>query len=274
MGLDKCNIFLTGAAPIKREVLEYFASLNIPIMNIYGMSECSGPMSISYPQNHRIGSAGKVVPGTQVKIIEETGEICTFGRHIMMGYLNKEEKTGEAIDEEGWLHSGDIGRFDEQGFLHITGRIKELIVTEGGENIPPVLIENRIKSELDILSNVVLIGDQRKYLVSLIALKSVVDEDGVPTDDLDPTVIQQLASIGSSSTTVSQAQNDEVVRQFIQDGYDRANANSTSRAQKVQKFTILGQDFSIQGGELGPTLKLKRSVVNEKYADDIEALYA
>jgi long-chain-fatty-acid--CoA ligase ACSBG len=273
LGLSECNIFLTGAAPIKIEVLEYFASLNIPIMNIYGMSECSGPMTISYPMNSKTGSAGKVVPFTKVKLIEGTGEICTFGRHVMMGYQNKPEKTAKAIDEEGWLHSGDIGKFDDDGFLHITGRIKELIITEGGENIPPVLIENKIKSELPILSNCTLIGDHRKYLVCLMTLKCV-HNDGVPTDQLDPIVINQFQQFGSTSTSVQDAINDKKVTIFIQDGLTRANEQSTSRSQKVQKFQILETDFSIHGGELGPTLKLKRSVVNEKYKNAIEQLYA
>lgn len=273
LGLDKCKIFLTGAAPMSMQTLEYFASLDIPIHNIYGMSECTGPTTISFPGNSRMGSCGRSVPGTELKIDNDTGEICTKGPHVMLGYLNKPEKTANTIDEDGWLHSGDIGKLDKDGFLYITGRIKDIIITEGGENIPPVRIENVVKSQLPVVSNCVLIGDQKHYLTMLITLRTQVDDENVPTDLLEDEVKHAFQKIGSKANTASEAAVDKKVREYIQNGINKANEKSISKAQKVQKFRILPMDFSMHGGELGPTLKLKRNVVVEKYQDVIDDMY-
>jgi long-chain-fatty-acid--CoA ligase ACSBG len=273
LGLDKCKLLLTGAAPIKKETLEYFASLNMPIYEIYGMSECAGPMTISFPGTSKINCCGKILPHTKIKIIPETGEICTNGRHVMMGYLNKSKKTNDVIDGDGWLHSGDIGSVDENGFVTIIGRIKELLITAGGENIPPVPIENCIKKELPILSNCMLICDKKKYITCIVSLKCIVDDNGRPTNDLDPTVIKQLQDIDSSSKTVAEAIKDNKVKTFIKYGILMANEKSVSNAQKVQKCRIIPIDFSIDGGELGPTLKLKRHTVLNKYKDIIDSMY-
>lgn len=281
LGLDKCKLFLTGAAPISEETLKYFASLNIPICDIYGMSECSGPMFITTLNSMRLGRSGKVVPDTMFKLAKtdnynstrKEGEICTYGRHVMMGYLNKPDKTKEAIDVDGWLHSGDIGKLDENGFLTITGRLKEILITEGGENIPPVLIENKIKGILNIISNCMLIGDKRKYLTMLITLKSKLDEDGNPTEYLDEDVINEFSFINSNITKISDAIKNENVLNYISNGIELYNKSAISRAQTIKKFRILPIDFSIGGGELGPTLKLKRGYVIQKYNDMIEEMY-
>merc|ERR1712072_724337 len=142
-------------------------------MEIYGMSECTGPQTCSVPNKYQTGYAGWAMPGTEMKIDnpddEGNGEICFRGRHIMMGYLNNDQATAETIDGDGWLHSGDIGVVDKHGYLKITGRLKELIITAGGENVPPVLIENEIKKEIgDIVSNVIVIGDRKKFLSCLV----------------------------------------------------------------------------------------------------------
>lgn len=273
LGLSNCKLFLTGAAPISREVLDYFASLDILINDIYGLSECSGPMTISFPSKFKVTSSGTKIPHTQLKLDADTNEICTKGRHIMMGYINQQEKTDEAVDCDGWLHTGDIGRFDEDGFLFITGRMKELLVTSGGENIPPVLIEDNVKAELPIVSNCMLIGDKRKFLTILITLKCSVDDSGNPTDEIDKNVLDEYRKMGTSVTRVSQAISDPLVFGTIQDGIKLANQKAVSNAQRIQKFKFLPTDFSINGGELGPTLKLKRNVVMEKYAELIEEMY-
>ncbi|KAF6716147.1 Long-chain-fatty-acid--CoA ligase ACSBG2 [Oryzias melastigma] len=174
LGLDRCRYCFTGAAPITRETLEYFLSLNIPVKELYGMSESSGPHTVSIDE-YRIGSCGKVIPGSKIKLEkpdeEGNGEVCFWGRNVFMGYLNMPDKTEEALDKDGWLHSGDLGKFDKDNFLYITGRIKELIITAGGENIPPVPIEDAVKSELPIISNAMLIGDKLKFLSMLLTLK-------------------------------------------------------------------------------------------------------
>ncbi|XP_072037925.1 long-chain-fatty-acid--CoA ligase ACSBG2-like isoform X2 [Amphiura filiformis] len=278
LGLDRCMHTFSAGAPLSKEILEYFMGVNIPIYDIYGMSESTGPHTISLPEAFRIYSAGKNLPGTITKIMdpddEGNGEVCYNGRHVFMGYLNMEEKTKDAIDEEGWLHSGDIGKVDSDGFLFITGRIKELIITAGGENVPPVLIEDEIKKNAPIISNCMLIGDRRKFLSMIITLKvNVHEETQEPTEELNREALDICKSIGSEATTVEEAEKCEKVKQHIQEGVNKYNAVATSNAQKVQKWIILRKDFSIPGGEIGPTLKLKRPVVNKKYKDAIDGIY-
>jgi len=274
LGLDNCSLFLTGAAPISKETLEYFASLNIPICDVYGMSETSGPISFSYNNNIKLGSSGKQLVNSELRIDPVTSEICTKGRHVMMGYLNQVEKTNETIDEDGWLHTGDMGLIDADQYLCITGRIKELIITAGGENIPPIMIEDNVKAELPILSNCMLIGDKRKFLTILITLKCIVDKDNVPTNQLDSSVIGLFKDLGIKISTLDEAMENQIVLDYITNGITKANKRSISGAQKIQKFKILPVDFSISGGELGPTLKLKRNIVVEMYKDLIEDMYA
>ncbi|KAK2580670.1 hypothetical protein KPH14_007772 [Odynerus spinipes] len=279
-GLKRCKIMGTAAAPLSTEVKKYFMSLDIPIMDAFGMSECSGAHSLTLPYKFRLGSVGMALPSFRTKLDnpDDTGEgeICMYGRHVFMGYLNAPEKTREAKDECGWLHSGDLGRIDANGYLYITGRIKELIITAGGENIPPVQIEQLVLTELPILSNALLVGDKKKYLTILLTIKAEVDPDtGEPLDMLLPTTIKWLNSIGSTSKTVSDIINskDPLVYNQIEDAISRANVKAISNAQKIQKFRILPHDFSMPTGELGPTLKLKRSAVYKMYADLIEEMY-
>ena len=158
LGLDKCIACFVGAAPIEPKILEYFASIDLPIYDVFGQSECTGPHAINTPKAWQIGTCGRALPGTETKIIEETGELCYRGRHIFAGYMGKEEETSDAIDKEGWLHSGDTAKIDNDGFITITGRIKELIITAGGENVPPVLIEDQFKQAMAALSNCMVIG--------------------------------------------------------------------------------------------------------------------
>lgn len=273
LGLGDCRYCFTGAAPISVDCINFFGSLDIPIYELFGQSECTGPHSINLPGKWKIGSIGNPLPGTRTRIDHVTGEIQYSGRHIFMGYLNNEDATKSTL-RDGWLCSGDVGQFDEDGFLSITGRIKELIITAGGENIPPVLIEDALKAELKALSNVMVIGDKRKFLTFICTLRVEVDSEGKPSNKLDRVSLGVAKEIGSSATTVEEAQTCDKFKKYIEDGMKRANAKATSRAQNVQKFIILEQDFSIAGGELTPTLKLKRSVVEKMYIDRIEAMYA
>ncbi|KAG7513192.1 long-chain-fatty-acid-CoA ligase ACSBG2 isoform X1 [Solea senegalensis] len=175
LGLERCKKCFTGAAPITKDTLEFFLSLDIPLYELYGMSESSGPHTISLPDAYRLTSCGVELPGCKTKLHnrdeEGNGEICFWGRHVFMGYLNMPEKTEEALDAEGWLHSGDLGKHDQNKFLYITGRIKELIITAGGENIPPVPIEDAVKEAVPLISNAMLIGDKRKFLSMLLTVK-------------------------------------------------------------------------------------------------------
>lgn len=283
LGLDRCKACMSGAAPIMRDTLEFFFGLNIPIFEVYGMSESSGPHAVAVPQSFYITSVGKEFPGATTLLgdcdKEGNGEICMGGRHVFMGYLNMEDKTREAIDADGWLHSGDIGKKDGRGFLFITGRIKELIITAGGENIPPVLIEDKVKECLPCISNCMLVGDKRKFLTMLLTIKTEVDPDTMePKDRLTPAAVDWCRSVGSQSKSVSEivggGRQDVAVFKAIQAGIDAANGKAASRAQCIQKWSVLPRDFSVPGGELGPTLKLKRQVVLQEYDKTIESFYA
>ncbi|XP_023699741.2 long-chain-fatty-acid--CoA ligase ACSBG2 [Paramormyrops kingsleyae] len=280
LGLDRCRKCYTGAAPITRDTLEFFLSLDIPVYELYGMSECSGPHTLSLPDAFRLTSCGKVLQGCETKISnpdsEGNGEICFWGRHVFMGYLNMPEKMEEALDAEGWLRSGDLGKHDGEGFLYITGRIKELIITAGGENIPPVPIEDAVKEAIPLISNAMLIGDKRKFLSMLLTVKCQVNGDtGIPEDELTEEAVEECRKLGSSATRVSQMAGgrDRLVHAAIQEGINRVNEKAVSNAQRIQKWTVLDQDFSIMGGELGPTMKLKRPVVMKMYKEHIENFY-
>jgi long-chain-fatty-acid--CoA ligase ACSBG len=280
LGLARCKYMVTGAAPMSVETKKYFLSLDMPILDVYGMSETTGGHSLSTLVAPTFETSGKSMPGIKTKIINVDekghGEICIQGRHVFMGYLDEMEKTVEAIDDEGWLHTGDVGYIDKDGYIFITGRIKELIITAGGENIPPVLIENLVKSECSALSNTFLVGDKRKFLTMLVTLKTEMNGDGAPKDELAPETLKWLQGMNLQYKKLSEvlaAGPDTKVVQAIQEAIDRANKKSISNAQKVQKFAILPHEFTIPTGELGPTMKLKRNVVAEKYNDIIDKFY-
>ncbi|XP_069482568.1 long-chain-fatty-acid--CoA ligase ACSBG2-like [Ambystoma mexicanum] len=280
LGLDRCLWCQAGAAPITKDTLEYFLALSIPLLQSYGVSECTGPHTMSTLSEFRLTSCGKPLSGCKTKILMPdemgNGEVCLWGRHVFMGYLNMVELTRDAFDKEGWLRSGDIGRLDRDGFLDITGRIKELIITAGGENIPPVPIEDALKEEVPIISNAVLIGDKRKFLSMLITLKCTVDPVTLePKDELTPDAIQFCQRLGSRATRVSEVvrSKDPVIYKAIQEGLDRVNQRAVSRAQRVQKWTILEKDFSLESGELGPTMKLKRYAILSRHEKVIDEFY-
>jgi len=309
LGLDQCKFALTGAAPIRVDTLEYFGSLGLNINEAYGMSESSGCTTVSSEQAHIWGSCGFSIPGVEIKAfkvdpsdlnkktecprspgLDETdekfqGELCFRGRTIMMGYLANsdfgsahvaelEKKTAQTIDKDGWLHSGDKGMITEQGMVKITGRYKELIIGEGGENIAPVPIEDHVKKCCDGINEVMMVGDKRKYNVALITLKAKGANGETPgTDELDAGAVR----VNPDVTTISAALDDKVWIETITEAINSANSNGKvclNNAFKIQKFTILPNNFSEEDGFLTPTKKLKRPIVEKAYAKDIEAMYA
>jgi long-chain-fatty-acid--CoA ligase ACSBG len=283
LGLDQCKGCFTAAAPISTDTLWYFGSLDIPVYEVFGQSECTGPHTVSCEGNWKIGACGRPMPGTLSVVATGNKELCYKGRHIFMGYMHDLPKTLETIDSEGFLHSGDVAEFDEDedprvpspsGFMRITGRIKELIITAGGENIPPVLIENEMKAAMVALSNCMVIGDKRKFLSMLVTLKVEVDSDtGAPTNNLAADALYVGRQIGSSAKTTDEAKADPKWIEYITKGMKEGNSKTTSNAQIVQKFELLTNDFSEKAGELTPTLKLKRNIVAEKYAKLIDSMY-
>jgi len=286
LGFSHTHSFFSAAAPISSEVLDYFLSLDIKIWEIYGMSEISGPQTGNDKDTYKPGTIGKDLLGFNTKldrtsagvseICSEGGELCMRGRNVFMGYLGNIEKTQEVFDSEGWHHSGDVGRMDEEGFLTVTGRIKEILITAGGENVPPFIIENMVKNELVCLSHVMLIGDRRKFLSCLVTLKVEVDQETLePKSKLTRDTIEWCKSVDSKAETIDDILSgpDTKVMEAIQRGFDRYNLAATSNAQRVQKWTILPADFSIPGGEIGPTMKVKRHAVLKKYQENVEKLY-
>lgn len=277
LGLDRCTLAYSGAAPISQQTLNYFGALDIPIWEVYGMSECTGPQCLGRKGYFKVGSVGTVLQGTELKVDHvagrdkpNEGELCYRGRHIMMGYMKDANKTAESIDADGYLHSGDVGRIDDMGLVYITGRIKELIIGAGGENIAPVPVEDAIKVALPGLSNVMMYGDRRKYNTALFTLRVVVDLDtGVPTNQLTGAALK----VSEDSKTVEQALKDPKWKAYLDAGLAKANKQAVSNAQTVQKYTVVPVDFSIPGGELTATLKLKRNVVTEKYIKELDAMY-
>lgn len=252
----------------------------MPILEVYGMSETTGGHSLTTLAAPTFETSGRSMPGIKTKVLNPDenghGEISIQGRHVFMGYLNEMEKTTEAIDDEGWLRTGDVGYVDKDGYIFITGRIKELIITAGGENIPPVPIENLVKNECLAISNAFLVGDKRKFLTMLVTIKTEMDSEGAPRDELTTEAIKWLEEMDLKYKNLSDvlaAGPDSKVVEAIQDAINRANKSSVSNAQKVQKFAILSHDFSIPTGELGPTMKVKRNYVSDKYCDIIEKFY-
>ncbi len=258
LGLDRARVLVTSAAPIARSTLEFFLSLGLPICEVYGMSECTGPGTISTPQRYRTGKAGFVFPGAELAIAAD-GEICMRGRHVFKGYYRDPDGTAEALDADGWLHSGDIGEVDAEGFLQITDRKKDLIITAGGENVAPQLVEGYLKS-IPVVSQAVVIGDRRRYLGVLLTL--------------DPArLVEDAVAVGSPARDPEAAARCETFRAHLQRQIDAVNAR-LARVQSVKRFEIIVGEFTVEGGELTPSLKVRRRVVTEKYAREVERLFA
>jgi long-subunit acyl-CoA synthetase (AMP-forming) len=258
LGLDRARIAVTSAAPISRDTLEFFLSLGVPICEVYGMSECTGPATASLPDKYHTGKAGFALPGTELKIADD-GEVCMRGRHVFKGYFKDSMATAEALDQDGWLHSGDIGTIDANGFLQITDRKKDLIITAGGENVAPALVEGYLKG-IPVVSQAVVIGDRQRYLSVLLTLNA-------------DRIRQDAAACGSAASDAETASRDDRFLQFLQRQIDAVNAR-LARVQAVKKFKVIPQEFSIEGGELTPTMKVKRKVVTEKYKKEIDQLYS
>jgi long-chain acyl-CoA synthetase len=250
---------VTGAAPIAPEILEFFFAAGVPVMEGYGMTETSTSATVNRPEgnNFRFGSVGKAQKDVEVKIGDD-GEVLIKGPNIFQGYYKNDDATRETL-EDGWLHTGDLGRLDEDGFLYITGRKKDIIITAGGKNITPANLENGLKQNRWI-SQAVVIGDRRPYLIALITL----DPEEAPA------LAEQLGLEDASLPALAQ---DEKVRAEVQKVVDEVNSH-VGPVEQIKRFEILDHDLSQETGELTPTLKVKRNVVHEKFADVVDRVYA
>jgi long-chain acyl-CoA synthetase len=247
---------VTGAAPIAPEILEFFWGCGIPVMEGYGMTETSTVATSSRPEDHRFGTVGKPLPGVEVKIADD-GELLIRGANIFKGYYKNDDASFGAVDE-GWLHTGDLGSVDADGYVSITGRKKDIIITAGGKNLTPANLENDMKQSRWV-SQAVMHGDRRPFPVMLITLD---EEEIVPWAE----------AAGIADRSIAALAQDPQVRALIQGILDAAN-QKYAQVEQVKKFAILDHDLSQETGELTPTLKVKRNVVNEKYAGLFDELY-
>src|SRR3954454_4478832 len=247
---------VTGAAPIAHEILEFFWGCGIPVMEGYGMTETSTVATSSRPEDHKFGTVGRPLPGVEVKIAED-GELLIKGANIFRGYYKNDDASFGAV-EEGWLHTGDLGSVDADGYVSITGRKKDIIITAGGKNLTPANLENDLK-QTRWVSQAVMHGDRRPYPVMLVTL----DEEEI---------VPWAAERGIEDTSIAALAQHPDVRGLIQEQLDAANAKY-AQVEQVKKFVILDHDLSQETGELTPTLKVKRNVVNEKYMGLFDGLY-
>jgi long-chain acyl-CoA synthetase len=257
LGIDEVELAVTGAAPIPASLISWFRAIGIPLAEVYGMSENTGPMTF---ERFRVkpGYVGKPLPGTELKIAED-GEVCCRGGHVFEGYLNDPEKTAETIDEDGWLHSGDIGEIDEDGYLRIVDRKKELIITAGGKNISPANLEAALKTH-PLIGQAAAIGDQRPFVSALVVIDAEVAPGWAARNGIEFSTLEEFSTLP------------EVVAE-IERGVEEAMA-SFNQAERVKKVTILTEEWLPDSELLTPTSKLKRRGIHQRYATEIEALYS
>ena len=272
-GFSNTRFAISGAAPINPDILQLFQQLGIPLFEGYGMTENTAGATLNYHGNNKIGSVGRAVIDTEVKIASD-GEVLIRGDHVMKGYYNNQEATDETIID-GWLHTGDVGKIDDDGFLFITGRMKEIYVSSSGKNVAPLVIEETMKS-IPLVSQCYLVGDGRKFCSALITLdmgvilrdKLNIDPNSIPKDP-----IKQNEMIVDKGSVLSDFTDSEEVFNEIKEKIDEMNLKFSSPEQ-IKKFTILPRDFSIDDGELTPTLKIRRKIINDNWAAEIDNMYS
>jgi len=246
---------VSGAAPIAQEILEFFWACGVPVLEGYGMTETATVATYSTPEHHRFGTVGRALPGCEIRIADD-GEVLIRGANIFGGYHRHDDASFGAV-VDGWLHTGDLGSLDEEGYLSITGRKKDIIITAGGKNLTPANLENDVK-QCRWVSQAVMHGDRRPYPVMLITL----DEEEIVQFAREHDLCEDISTLSQS----------DQVRELIEAQLRRANARY-AQVEQVKRFVILDHDLSQEGGELTPTLKVKRNVVHEKYAELLDALY-
>ncbi|HEX8065172.1 MAG TPA: long-chain fatty acid--CoA ligase [Thermoleophilaceae bacterium] len=259
LGFDEIQSLNVGAAPTPREVIEFFHAIGLPLAELWGMSETCGAGTCNLSDNIKIGTVGPAVPTVEVKLADD-GEVLVKGKVVMKGYRNDPEKTRETFTEDGWLKTGDIGEIDEDGFLRIVDRKKELIINAGGKNMSPANIEAKLKTAGPLIGQAIAIGDSRPYNVALVTL----DPDAVPG---------WAREHGLEGKSVDELAEEPAVVEAVEAEIARAN-EQLARVEQIKRFKVLPTDWEPGGEELTPTMKLKRKPIAEKYRDEIETLYA
>jgi long-chain acyl-CoA synthetase len=249
---------VSGGAPLGARLGHFFRGIGVTILEGYGLTETSAASTVNRPKALRIGTVGQPMPGARVKIAED-GEILLGGGQIFVGYWNNPTATAEVLEPDGWFHSGDIGEIDDDGFVRITGRKKELIVTAAGKNVAPAVLEDRLRANW-LVSQCMVVGDAKPFIAALVT----IDPESFPA---------WVAQNSKGDVTVADMVNDPDLNAVIQGAIDEAN-KAVSHAEAIKKFAILPVDWTEEGGQMTPSLKLKRSVVMQEFADDVERLYA
>jgi long-subunit acyl-CoA synthetase (AMP-forming) len=258
IGLDEAGLVLSGAAPLSSEVLEFFFAIGVEITEGYGLSESTAPAAINPPGRARIGTVGPPLPGVEADLGDD-GELLIRGGNVSPGYHREPDKTSETFDSEGWLHTGDIAEFSDEGYIKIIDRKKELIVTAGGKNVSPAYIENLLLRH-PLVGQAFVTGDRKPFIAALIALDPEEAESWAAANGLHFSTLGELAA-------------EPRVRNEIQQGVDAAN-EKLSRAEGVKRFAVVGDEWTPGGDELTPTLKLKRRAILDKYSAEIDSLYS
>jgi long-subunit acyl-CoA synthetase (AMP-forming) len=258
LGFDRIESMNVGAAPTPPEVIRFYHAIGLPLAELWGMSETTGYGTCNRPDNIKIGTVGPASPGAEIKLAED-GEILVKGPFVMPGYRNNEEKTRETMTDDGWLMTGDIGEFDDDGFLKIVDRKKELIINAAGKNMSPANIESKLKSSGPLIGQAIAVGDSKPFNVALLTL----DPDSAP---------QFAKANGIDDASVESLAENEKVLEAIQKEVDAAN-EQMARVEQIKKWKLLPVEWEPGGEELTPTMKLKRKPISQKYADEIEALY-
>ncbi|NNC78728.1 MAG: AMP-binding protein [Acidimicrobiales bacterium] len=255
IGLERADVLVSGAAPIPAESLEFFASLGMTIYEVYGQSEDTGPTTCNFPGQVKYGTVGKLFDGIEVKLGDDD-EILVRGKNVFAGYYKDEAATNETLID-GWLHSGDLGSFDSDGYLSIVGRKKDIIITSGGKNIAPKNIEADL-SRIDIIEHAVVIGEQQRYLIALLTLEPEASARFAEEHGID----------------VASMPENPIVREHLDKAISAEVNSQLARVEHVRNYTVLPHQFSVDTGELTPTLKVKRAPVSDIYAEQINAVYA
>ena len=258
IGVHRARFLVTGAAPISPDLVRWYLALGLPMLEVWGMTESCGASTGMPADRIKPGSIGPATSYNEVRLDPATGEILVRGTNVFMGYLNQPEKTAETIDKDGWLHTGDVGTVDEEGFFRITDRMKDIIITAGGKNITPSELENELKFS-PYITDAVVIGDKRPYLTVIV----MIDQENVEKYAQDNDV--PFSNYASLTKTTE-------VQTLIQDEIDRVN-KKFARVEQIKKFWLLDTQLSAEDEELTPTMKLKRKLVQQKYAPQIEAMY-
>ena len=278
LGFDQLQLCMVGGAPTKKSTVDFFTSINIKMLGLYGLSETAGLVAYSLPQWIRLYSSGRACCGITLKIHNPDehgeGEICCRGRANFVGYYKNPKASMDVFDKDGFFHTGDKGYIDSDGYLFVTGRIKELFKTSGGEYVAPLLIETKFQEICPICSNIVAIGDGRNYLTALITLRSQLSKtDGRPTQEINNDYLETIKALGSKAKTLTEASQCPKVLAYIEQCVEKLNKFALSRVQKVRKWKLLPNEFTIEDEEMTPTMKLRRGEINKRYAGIIEELY-